>query len=57
MLEERRKGYIDNVCKGAFIQKAILSMLNKDGTRTGEEEGEWKAARVNRLEVLSVIKY
>ena len=51
MLEERRKGYIDNVCKGMFIQKAILSMLSKDVARTGEEEGEWKASRVDRLEV------
>lgn len=51
LLEERRKGYIDNVCKGMFIQKAILSMLSKDVARTGEEEGEWKASRVDRLEV------
>ena len=51
MLEERRKGYIDNVCKGMFIQKAILSMLSKDVARTGEEEREWKASRVDRLEV------
>ena len=51
MLEERRKGYIDNLCKGMFIQKAILSMLSKDVARTGEEEGEWKASRVDRLEV------
>lgn len=25
-------------------------MLSKDVARTGEEEGEWKAARVKRLE-------
>lgn len=57
LLEERRKGYIDSVCKGMFIQKAILFMLSKDVARTGEEEGEWKASRVNRLEVFSGIKY
>ena len=51
LLEERRKGYIDNLGKGMFIQKAILSMLSKDVARTGEEEGEWKASRVDRLEV------
>ena len=43
--------------QGSFIQNAILSMLSKDVTRTGEEEGEWKAARVNRLEVSCGTKY